>query len=99
MLDNVFAFSDLPISVLLWVGTLGILVSMLAAVIVVSAWMLGFIDVRGYTPIMLLTIFFGSLLVFGQGIIGCYVWRVSENTKRRPLSIILSHRRGSTSPR
>jgi polyisoprenyl-phosphate glycosyltransferase len=93
MLDNVFAFSDLPISVLLWLGSLGILVSMLAAVIVVGAWLLGFINVRGYTPIMLLTIFFGSVLVFGQGIIGCYVWRVSENTKRRPFSIILSHRR------
>ena len=97
MLDNVFAFSDLPISILLWLGSLGILVSMLAAPIVVGAWLLGFINVRGYTPIMLLTIFFGSLLVFGQGIIGCYVWRVSENTKRRPFSIILSHRREPSS--
>jgi polyisoprenyl-phosphate glycosyltransferase len=97
MLDNVFAFSDLPISILLWLGTLGILVSMLAAPIVIGAWLSGLINVRGYTPIMLLTIFFGSLLVFGQGIIGCYVWRVSENTKRRPLSIILSHRREPSS--
>jgi polyisoprenyl-phosphate glycosyltransferase len=94
MLDNVFAFSDLPISVLLWLGTLGIMTSMAAAIIIVGAWLLGFINVRGYTPIMLVTIFFGSLLVFGQGIIGCYVWRVAENTKRRPLSIILSHRHG-----
>ena len=97
MLDNVFAFSDLPISVLLWLGTLGVLVSMLAAVIVVGAWILGFINVRGYTPIMLLTIFFDSLLVFGQGIIGCYVWRVAENTKKRPFSIVLSHRYGPPS--
>jgi hypothetical protein len=94
MLDNVFAFSDLPISMLLWLGSIGIIVSTLTATVIVGAWLLGFTHVRGYTPIMLVIIFFGSLLVLGQGVIGCYVWRVAENTKRRPLSIILSHRCG-----
>ena len=95
MLDNVFAFSDLPISLLLWLGAFGLAVSFISVIILLGAWTLGLISVRGYTPIMLVSIFFGSLLVFGQGIIGCYLWRVAENTKRRPLSIILSHRRGS----
>ena len=95
MLDSVFAFSDLPISLLLWLGALGTIVAATSTVIVTSAWVLGLIKVRGYMPIMLAIMFFGSLLVFGQGIIGCYVWRVAENTKKRPLSVILSHRRGS----
>jgi hypothetical protein len=99
MLDSIFAFSDFPISVLLWLGTLGILVATTATVIVVSAWLLGLIEVRGYVPMMLAIMFFGSLLIFGQGVIGCYVWRVSENTKKRPSSIVLSHRRGSPLPR
>lgn len=96
MLDSVFAFSDLPISLLLWLGALGTVAAGTSTVVVTSAWMLGLIKVRGYMPIMLAILFFGSLLVFGQGIIGCYVWRIAENTKKRPLSIILSHRRGSS---
>jgi glycosyltransferase involved in cell wall biosynthesis len=94
MLDSVFAFSDLPISVLLWLGALGTLVAVTATFILMAAWLSGLIQVRGYVPIMLAVMFFGSMLVFGQGIIGCYVWRVAENTKKRPLSVILSHRHG-----
>ena len=92
MLDSLFAFSDLPITLLVWLGALGVGASLLTAFIVVGAWVLDLIDVRGYVPIMLAVSFFGSLLVLGQGIIGCYVWRVAENTKRRPLSVIFSHR-------
>jgi glycosyltransferase involved in cell wall biosynthesis len=95
MLDSLFAFSDLPISLLLWLGALGVGLSMTSTVMLLGAWSLGFIDVRGYVPIMLALMFFGSLLVLGQGIIGCYVWRVAENTKKRPLSVILSHRYSS----
>ena len=95
MLDSLFAFSDLPISLLLWLGAFGVGVSMLMTVILLATWSLGLIDVRGYVPIMLALMFFGSLLVLGQGIIGCYVWRVAENTKKRPLSVILCHRYGS----
>ena len=94
MLDSVFAFSDLPISLLLWFGAFGAGVSLLLSVVLLTAWSFGFIVERGYLPIMLAVMFFGSLLVLGQGIVGCYVWRVSENTKGRPLSIVLSHRSG-----
>jgi polyisoprenyl-phosphate glycosyltransferase len=54
----------------------------------------GLIDVRGYVPIMLAIMFFGSLLLLSQGILGCYLWRVAENTKKRPISVVLSHRSG-----
>jgi glycosyltransferase involved in cell wall biosynthesis len=94
MLDNVFAFSDLPINILLWLGTLGTAVATISTFVLITAWVFGLIQVRGYVPIMLTLMFFGSLLVLGQGIIGGYVWRVAENTKKRPLSVVLSHRRG-----
>jgi glycosyltransferase involved in cell wall biosynthesis len=92
MLDNLFAFSDLPITLLLWLGAIGMSISVVASIVILSAWSLGWVDVRGYVPIMLALMFFGFLQVLGQGILGCYTWRVSENTKKRPLSIILSHR-------
>jgi polyisoprenyl-phosphate glycosyltransferase len=99
MMDSVFAFSDLPISILLWLGAVGVGASFALSVVVIGAWIWGDIDVRGYVPIMLAIMFFGSIMIFGQGILGCYLWRVSENSKRRPLSIVLSHRIGSPSDR
>lgn len=95
MMDSIFAFSDLPISILLWLGTGGIVASFVLAVVIVGAWIWGDIDVRGYVPIMLAIVFFGSIMIFGQGILGCYLWRISENSKKRPLSIVLTHRIGS----
>lgn len=92
MLDSIFAFTDLPITLFLWLGAFGVGASVIGSLVVVAAWLLGDIAVRGYVPIMLTVMFFGSLMVLGQGILGCYIWRTAENTKKRPLSVVLSHR-------
>ena len=47
------------------------------------------VDVAGYTPMMLALLLFSSLMLLGLGIVGSYVWRAYENTKRRPGSIVL----------
>ncbi len=87
MLDSFFAFSDLPIMALLWMGAAGIALSVVAAISIFGFWLAGRIDVPGYTPTILAVLFIGSLLIAGQGIVGAYVWRASENTKSRPLSV------------
>ena len=45
------------------------------------------IDVPGYASIIVLILFFGSMQLFGQGIIGEYVGRTFEQTKNRPIYI------------
>lgn len=95
MLDSVMAFSDLPIYLLLWIGLIGLAISLSAGVVVLVAWLTGSITVPGYTPVMLLVSTIGSLLMLSQGIIGSYVWRANENTKQRPLSLVRSHERFS----
>ncbi len=92
MLDGIFAFSALPISLLLWIGTIGFAFSSISIVIVLAAWLGGRINVAGYTPIMLAIMFFGSLTTLGLGTIGGYVWRIAENGRRRPMSIVFSHK-------
>lgn len=96
MLDSLFAFSDLPITVLFWLGSFGAGLSLLIGFVVILFWLFRLIDVRGYVPIMLAVSFIGSMLLLGQGIVGCYIWRIAENTKKRPLAIILSHRTSQT---
>jgi hypothetical protein len=51
------------------------------------------IPVPGYAATMTAIIFFGGLNSFGLGVIGSYVWRTFENTKRRPNYIVTSRQR------
>lgn len=88
MLDSVFSFSDLPIMALLWLGLLGCGVSVALGAVVFGAWLVGLIPVPGYAPIMLAVLFTGSLLMLTQGLIGCYIWRIAENSRRRPQALV-----------
>ena len=88
--DSIFAFSDLPIRLLIWFGMVGsIAVGLLGFFIFISK-LLGFISVPGYAAIVLVISFVGSINLFGLGVVGSYAWRVYENSKRRPLSIPLN---------
>jgi glycosyltransferase involved in cell wall biosynthesis len=90
LLDSVFAFTDIPISLLSTVGLLGGLLTTLAAVIVFVGWITRRIIDPGYTPLMLVMLFSTFTLLSGLGIVGSYVWRTFENSKGRPVSIPMS---------
>lgn len=94
MLDAVFAFSDLPIKLLMFIGLAGVVLALGVAASVAFAWILGWIAVKGYAPIMLSIAFFGSLLTLGQGVLGYYIWRIAEDAKQRPSGFILRHLKG-----
>ncbi len=88
MLDSAFAFSKLPLMLMFATGFFGLVTSLVVGTIVFLSWSSGLITVSGYTPIMLSIFFCTSLILIGLGIVGAYVWRTFENTKRRPLSIV-----------
>jgi glycosyltransferase involved in cell wall biosynthesis len=91
LLDSVFAFTDLPISMLAGMGSVGIALSLALGVVVVTMRLLGRIPVLGYAPIMLLLLLSTSGILLALGIVGSYVWRTYENSKGRPLFVPLSH--------
>ena len=43
---------------------------------------------NGWAPIMILILIFGGLIMLMLGIIGEYVWRTYDETRKRPLFII-----------
>jgi glycosyltransferase involved in cell wall biosynthesis len=87
MVDSIFAFTDLPISLLTTVGFLGVAVSAVVALVVFFAWLAGAIEVSGYTPIMLMLSFSAFVNLFSLGVLGQYLWRTFENSKSRPLGL------------
>jgi glycosyltransferase involved in cell wall biosynthesis len=90
LLDSVFSFTDIPLTVLIAVGAIGGIVTVVAGLVVFIAWLLGAVREPGYTPVMLVLLFSTFSLLTAHGIVGTYVWRAYENTKRRPTAIAMS---------
>jgi glycosyltransferase involved in cell wall biosynthesis len=88
--DSVFAFTRIPIHALTALGVFGTVVTTVVAVVVLVAWLTGRIDSPGYTPLMLTMLFSTFLVLTGMGVLGSYVWRTYENTKRRPAALTRS---------
>jgi glycosyltransferase involved in cell wall biosynthesis len=89
LMDSVFSFTDLPIQLLLRIGGIATILSAILGLIVVTSKYLGGIQVPGYAALFLAIVFFGALNLFSLGIVGTYAWRTYENTKARPLHVIL----------
>lgn len=87
MLDSVFAFTDLPIRLLMFSGSLALMFSTVLGLTVVISKLVGLVAVPGFAMTLLVVLFFGSLNIFGLGIVGTYTWRTYENTKARPLTV------------
>ena len=95
MMDSVFAFSDLPIRLLLITGALGLATAAGLGALELGLRIVGGAEVPGYAATMLTILFFGGLNTFGLGIIGAYVWRAFANTQRRPLAVVMRHDRSN----
>jgi glycosyltransferase involved in cell wall biosynthesis len=90
MMDSIFAFSDLPVRLLVLVGTLGLAFSVIFSAVVLVSRLSGLIPVPGYATTVLVITFFAALNCFGLGVIGSYLWRAFENTKGRPAAVVMS---------
>ena len=87
--DSAFSFSNFPIHGLLWIGAIGVTLSIIFAGVVIWGRLTGHIEVPGYAPVVLSITFFGSINLISLGIVGSYVWRTFENTKLRPGSVAM----------
>jgi glycosyltransferase involved in cell wall biosynthesis len=86
--DSIFSFTDLPIRLLLLVGSLGAGVAVVFGVALLVASLAGKIPVPGYAPTVLVVTFFGSITSLGLGILGQYVWLILQTTRGRPAYVV-----------
>jgi hypothetical protein len=91
LLDSVFSFTDVPVTILTSIGIVGGIGTLLASVVVTVARLTGATQPSGYTPLMLVMLMSTFTIVFGLGVVGSYVWRTYENSKGRPDSVPMSH--------
>lgn len=91
LLDSVFSFTDLPLTVLIAVGAVGSIFTFITGMVVLAVYLSGGITEPGYAPLMLVILFSTFTMLVALGIVGSYVWRAFENTKRRPHALVMSH--------
>jgi hypothetical protein len=67
-----------------------VVVSLALGFVILVARLSHNIAVPGYAATALLVVFFGGLNALGLGVVGSYAWRAYENSKGRPLAIVMS---------
>jgi glycosyltransferase involved in cell wall biosynthesis len=97
--DSMVSFTDRPIHALFWFGTIGIVASLIATLLLCAGWLTGRISVPSYAVAVLLLVFMSSVQICGLGIIGFYLWRSSENLRRRSPLIMSAELFDKTTPR
>lgn len=87
-IDAIIAYSDKPLRFSIKVGFLMSLISLGYALLLVYQHVAYDLPVLGWTSIMVSIWFSSGLIIANLGIIGVYLGKVFEETKRRPLYII-----------
>jgi len=87
-IDGIVSFSTVPLKVWSYFG-LGIaLMAFLYALFLAVRTMLYGIDVPGYASLMVAVLFLGGIQLITLGVLGEYLGRIYDETKRRPLYIV-----------
>lgn len=87
-LDGFINFSEVPLALATWVGTLSFLLSLLAIIFIVVRKLLFDDPVSGWASTVSIILFMGGIQLFCMGIIGKYISKIFLETKKRPVYIV-----------
>lgn len=88
VLDSLYSFSSLPIDFAISVGVISVTASIIWAISLFIAKICGNIPVSGYTSIILFIMLGFGIIMLTLGILGGYIWRILNTSRKRPLYII-----------
>ena len=88
VMDSLYSFTDLPITLVSITGAFSMIISVLWAIVLFISKLCGRISVSGYTSIILVILFAFGTIMLTLGILGGYIWRILNASRKRPLYII-----------
>jgi len=83
--DSFVSFSYKPIRLISVVGLFLGLGALLYGFFIIIARAFGYIAVEGWSALMVVLLFVSSFQMIAMGVLGEYLWRVLDNTRKRPL--------------
>lgn len=93
--SNITAFTSVPLHLVTVMGVLALIVSIVMGVIALVQKIMG-VALGGFTTVIILLLFLGSLIMISLGIIGYYVGNIYEEIKDRPRYIVAQTCGGET---
>jgi glycosyltransferase involved in cell wall biosynthesis len=87
-IEGITSFSIAPLKLATYVGLLTALGAFIAAAVVVYKTLVYGDPVRGYPSLMVVMLFLGGVQLMSLGMIGEYLGRMFNETKRRPLYLV-----------
>lgn len=88
VMDTLFSFTSLPITVVLMLGVFSIIGAFIWAVVEFSYKLAGAIEVSGWTTLFIFNLFSFGMIMMTLGILGEYLWRTFDASRNRPTYII-----------
>ena len=86
--DGIFSFSSIPLQIISLLGNIGLVISVLFTSFTIFRYFNNKIEVAGYTTIIIMILFFSSIILISLGIIGEYIYRIYNEVRNRPHTII-----------
>jgi glycosyltransferase involved in cell wall biosynthesis len=91
-IDGLLNTSYVPIRLMSLVGLSFAVLAFIYAIVIAYNRFINNIPFTGWAPIMILILFIGGLIMIMLGIIGEYLWRTYDETRKRPIYIIKEKR-------
>lgn len=88
VMDTLFSFTSLPITVVSTMGVLFIAASAVWALVVLISKLNGTIVTTGWTSLFIFNLFSFGVIMLTLGILGEYLWRTFDASRNRPAFII-----------
>ena len=88
VMETLFSFSTLPISMVLSVGVCSFVGAIIWAIVVLVYKLIGNISVSGWTTLFIFNLASFGIIMFTLGILGEYLWRTFDASRNRPPYII-----------
>jgi glycosyltransferase involved in cell wall biosynthesis len=88
LLDGVLSYSYAPLRFFSFIGIITFILGVFYSIYIVISFFLGATPFKGWAPIMIVILLFSGLQLVMLGLIGEYVWRNLEQSKKRPFYII-----------
>jgi glycosyltransferase involved in cell wall biosynthesis len=98
-LEGITSFTIAPLKIATYLGLATALLSFVYAGLVIVKTLLYGDAVRGYPSLMTAVLFFSGVQLIGIGLLGEYLGRVFDETKRRPLYLVKRYEPGRHSAR
>ena len=86
--DSFVGFSYVPIKILPIIGILFALGAFIYGAVILYQWSIGIIQVQGWTTVIIILTFALGIQMIMLGIIGEYLWRTLDASRKRPSSVI-----------